>query len=114
MRTNAGERPEKPAVSFRWPLSAGIWRFGSALLGLGRFESQTSNFTFRLFDRILPILLLMLSSSGVFAVVPQEPRRVLNLDGPWQIAEGKMDEIPSTFNRKVAGSSPAAPTKNNS
>ncbi len=29
------------------------------------------------------------------------PRRVVSLDGTWQIAEGKMDQVPNAFDRHV-------------
>lgn len=35
------------------------------------------------------------------AAAAQEPRRVIPLDGTWEIAEGRMDPVPERFDRKV-------------
>ncbi len=47
------------------------------------------------------------SSAGIFAVLlfqsleTQAARQVMALDGPWQIAEGKLDQAPAEFTRTV-------------
>jgi beta-galactosidase len=52
---------------------------------------------------IVSFILNTLIVSTLFASLkPVPPRRVLNLDGVWQIAEGLMEQIPKKFERKVA------------
>src|SRR5690242_4032414 len=38
---------------------------------------------------------------GVLAAANSQPRTVLSLDGSWQIAEGGMDKVPSSFDHTV-------------
>ena len=45
---------------------------------------------------ILAAVLLQTATSGAAA---EPPRRVLSLNGTWQIAEGKMDQAPAAFER---------------
>ena len=59
----------------------------------------------RLRARLLPtakiLTALFLAALPVFAAADNSPRRVLSLDGTWQIAEGKMDQVPAKFERTV-------------
>ena len=47
------------------------------------------------------ILAALLFQTGTSLAATQPPRRVLSLDGTWQIAEGKMDRVPTAFERTV-------------
>ena len=50
---------------------------------------------------LLGFLVAALFPTAAPGATPESPRRVLSLDGPWQIAEGKMDQAPAAFERTV-------------
>jgi len=47
------------------------------------------------------ILAAILFPTGTSLAATQPPRRVLSLDGTWQIAEGNMDRVPTVFEHTV-------------
>jgi hypothetical protein len=53
--------------------------------------------------KLIPLLALLLCIPCPLAHAKENTghRRVINLDGTWQIAEGKMDVVPTAFNRTV-------------
>jgi beta-galactosidase len=50
---------------------------------------------------ILPLLAAVCLGAPASYGAPESPRRVLSLDGAWQIAEGSMDQAPAAFERTV-------------
>jgi beta-galactosidase len=56
----------------------------------------------RIAARIAGAFLLILASTGVDASTrPSPPRRVIPLDGPWQVAEGGLDRAPAAFDHTI-------------
>ena len=51
--------------------------------------------------RHIRIPLLLLAGVATAYSAGESPRRVLPLDGSWQIAEGKLDQVPAVFDRTV-------------
>jgi hypothetical protein len=47
------------------------------------------------------VLAALLFQTGASTAATQPQRRTLSLDGVWQIAEGKMDQVPAAFDRTV-------------
>lgn len=48
------------------------------------------------------LFLLTLASSIASPAADSDPRRIVSLDGRWQIAEGTMDQVPSDYPHQVA------------
>ena len=59
------------------------------------FPNPKSGFSFCL------ILNILWAATVIASLRPVAPRRVIRLDGDWQIAEGSMEQIPKQFDRKV-------------
>ena len=57
--------------------------------------------TWRRFGALLAAILLT-SAATAMAAEGTTLRKVVSLDGTWQVAEGKLDERPTTFDRSVA------------
>ena len=52
--------------------------------------------------RIVASLALVLTAAATEAAIrPQAPRRLVSLDGTWQVAEGDIDRIPTAFDHTV-------------
>ena len=50
---------------------------------------------------VLPFTFWLSATSGLLAANETSPRQVVALDGVWSVAEGRLEEVPASFDRAV-------------
>jgi hypothetical protein len=96
--TNTGGQNER---TFLFALAYGNWQQDGITAIRGPIFKDIGNV--KLLTPILQLVgipLLMLANTST-ARAEDSARRVLSLDGIWQIAEGQMDQVPAAFDRSV-------------